>query len=159
MKVQLWQASGGLDSHLPPPLPVLIWPLKPPSWRQNLLGKTLQAPPCLSSTRWDSVMVISQGELVWAGDLALDVVVGKQLQDERPTWGNSWFWPAILHFCQTLWNCYQLCTSVDSMLPKLNIPSVMNIVHSNSLESLFDSPGTPPTFVSWSEEAWLDDMN
>ena len=41
MKVQLWQASGGLDSHLPPPLPVLLWPPKPPSWRQNLLGKSL----------------------------------------------------------------------------------------------------------------------
>ena len=41
MKVQLWQASGGLDSYLPPPQPVFIWPPKPPSWRQNLLGKSL----------------------------------------------------------------------------------------------------------------------
>ena len=41
MKVQLWQASDGRDSHLPPPLPVLLWPPKPPSWRQNLLGKSL----------------------------------------------------------------------------------------------------------------------
>ena len=38
-KFNFWQVSGGLS--LPPPLPVLIWPPKPPSWRQNLLGKSL----------------------------------------------------------------------------------------------------------------------
>ena len=86
MKVQLLASLWWPQLSLPPPLPVLIW-------RRNLLGKSFGKNTTGSALlERDEVELHHshhtgptnlRGELVWdGGDLALHVVVGRQLQDE-----------------------------------------------------------------------------